>query len=311
MNNTTMKKYLPLLLMAALMISTQSKADEFRRKIKDGDDDMSEVNGRVRRAGGVLTCGYDTVSKQTYAIGMTFKNIQLSKYQNVDSAWIQFSSGFNSDDSLNMLITISAIPSKDFSSDSFSVTGADKVAGTQWHSRRFFSRLARSKFSRTVNIASLINVATNSDKWQYGSNINIVIQAIPDTVWNEDSTIGFRRHALRMMESRETQTNNVVHWPEFFAYYTPNSVGDRFTPSAAVYPNPARNVVNIEWTQENESTANFELISSNGKISQSTNMRLNVGLNTKNLDVSDVSPGMYILRITDGNMILRKRVIVE
>lgn len=306
-----MKKQLPLLMMIAMLLSTLSYADEFRRKIKNGEDDMTEANGRVGQKGDVLTVGYDTASKKTFSIGMTFRNIQLRKYQNVDSAWVQFSAGGPHNDSINMIITVTSIPAKDFTTDSFSVTSADAIGGTQWYSRRFFQRLARSKFTRTVDLAPLINVVTNSEQWKPGGDMNIVIQAIPDTVWNEDSTVGFRRHAMRTMESWETSTLDAVHWPEFFAYYTPNSVGEPSKEALGAYPNPVKKSLFVEWSQQREGTATIELVGSNGKVIHVSNVQSNVGQNTKNLDVSDITSGVYLLRLTDGDMILRKRIIVE
>ncbi len=68
-----------------------------------------------------------------------------------------------------------------------------------------------------------------------------------------------------------------------------------------LYPNPAKNMVNVNTNLENYK---IEMFTSEGK-------KVFEGTNTKTLEISKFSPGLYIVKISSGNKIDRRKLIIN
>jgi len=71
---------------------------------------------------------------------------------------------------------------------------------------------------------------------------------------------------------------------------------------ATLYPNPAiSNQVYIEYTSESESNVQLSLMDSNGKILLQQNTAVNYGLNKIVFNYPDLSKGLYLIQLKDGD----------
>ncbi len=74
-----------------------------------------------------------------------------------------------------------------------------------------------------------------------------------------------------------------------------------------IYPNPVNDVITIKFINFGNSKIEVLLIDLLGKIRK--RMEMNIENNTMDLPVRGLPPGIYFLKITDGNIIVVKRVI--
>lgn len=78
--------------------------------------------------------------------------------------------------------------------------------------------------------------------------------------------------------------------------------------SLNVYPNPARNIVNVNYTMDAEEAVSFEIYNMVGnKVYEISNGYQTAGSYAQQLNISGLSNGMYFLRITAGdNQVIKK-----
>lgn len=74
-----------------------------------------------------------------------------------------------------------------------------------------------------------------------------------------------------------------------------------------IYPNPIKNYVSIELKSKIENNASIKLIDINGRIVINENLTSNI----KNIDLSKINSGIYILEIENGKEKLVKKLIKE
>ena len=91
--------------------------------------------------------------------------------------------------------------------------------------------------------------------------------------------------------------------------------GSRFKVEAAsvvVYPNPAKDLLNVEFVMENNGPADLQLVTMQGiTVSIMTLADAKPGLNKAMLDVSHLPNGAYILRVTGEGILETVMVIVN
>ena len=81
--------------------------------------------------------------------------------------------------------------------------------------------------------------------------------------------------------------------------------------SLKVYPNPARSIVNINYTMEIEESVNLEIYNMVGnKVMEINNGYQGSGTYSQELNISSLSNGMYFLRILAGETQVIKKIQV-
>ena len=77
-----------------------------------------------------------------------------------------------------------------------------------------------------------------------------------------------------------------------------------------IYPNPAKNVVNIDFPYSNTEPTNLSFYDLTGKLI--LNKRFIGVYNYENIDISSLSSGYYIIQLQSGNgKINRQKLLVE
>ena len=74
-----------------------------------------------------------------------------------------------------------------------------------------------------------------------------------------------------------------------------------------LYPNPATGFINFGFTSSKEGLANVQIVNSDGKLLKQSTVRITKGYNLVKIPVNDMRPGMYLLRMNKGEMIITKR----
>jgi hypothetical protein len=82
---------------------------------------------------------------------------------------------------------------------------------------------------------------------------------------------------------------------------------DKVVLTPSIYPNPAHSFIVVSYLLLDKSKSVFELLDVTGKVLQS---KL-ISENLTNVDISDLAKGVYIIKITDNNGVLVRRVIKE
>ena len=81
-----------------------------------------------------------------------------------------------------------------------------------------------------------------------------------------------------------------------------------------LYPNPAKNVINMEYINHSDGKVRISLLDANGTMVQElqTMKEVNTGMNSFNADISKVQSGLYIIALesANGDRIIQK-IIVE
>jgi len=79
------------------------------------------------------------------------------------------------------------------------------------------------------------------------------------------------------------------------------------------YPNPAIDVLNIDFNSEKPDVVKLLIINNLGQVFRNENWNLNVGFNQKKLDILDLSSGIYFLTLqdSDGQLLEQKTIVKE
>ncbi len=70
-----------------------------------------------------------------------------------------------------------------------------------------------------------------------------------------------------------------------------------FAADVNIYPNPVSNVLNIDFMSENAKPAAYQLTDMSGKVMIEGNFESSLGMSNYNLNISDLTAGVYILRL--------------
>jgi hypothetical protein len=77
-----------------------------------------------------------------------------------------------------------------------------------------------------------------------------------------------------------------------------------------LYPNPASEFVMLQFNSIVEGSANVQILNSTGQMVKSSSVTLTKGFNQLQISMSDVRPGMYLLKINHGELNLIKRFVI-
>jgi len=81
--------------------------------------------------------------------------------------------------------------------------------------------------------------------------------------------------------------------------------------SLTVFPNPATNRLTLQLSAEEIQKHEIELLDMNGKIVLVTRLFTQQGVNRKVLDISNLSPGIYLLRVISENEVITKKIAIR
>ena len=76
-----------------------------------------------------------------------------------------------------------------------------------------------------------------------------------------------------------------------------------------VYPNPAKEFINVEFSGLNDENISIEIIDVFGKVIEKVNEKNENGI--FNLNVSSLAAGYYLLKISSGNSVIQKKIIIS
>jgi hypothetical protein len=79
----------------------------------------------------------------------------------------------------------------------------------------------------------------------------------------------------------------------------------------AVYPNPAKEILNIEIQSTEVMQAEIQLQSIDGRIVYQGIIDLNTTRMNHNINVSEFNSGMYILLVRGQDLLYRKKIVIE
>ena len=81
--------------------------------------------------------------------------------------------------------------------------------------------------------------------------------------------------------------------------------------NSLVYPNPSKDIVNVDFYQSNASNVEVTIISADGKVIYNSNEYKGSGLQQLNINVAEYSEGMYFLKIKNSDGQIVKKLSVE
>ncbi|MDD3875605.1 MAG: T9SS type A sorting domain-containing protein [Bacteroidales bacterium] len=86
-----------------------------------------------------------------------------------------------------------------------------------------------------------------------------------------------------------------------------NSIGN----SLSMYPNPSNGFVNFQITLDKSEALNMEILDITGRIVYNDVLNLRQGLNTKAMNLSFLSQGIYIINLKNDNVNLNRKLILN
>ena len=87
--------------------------------------------------------------------------------------------------------------------------------------------------------------------------------------------------------------------------------GQTGTMSMVAYPNPTHELLNVEFTSENNENAIIRLVDAAGRVVYSDSIDATEGANSAAINVSSFAKGVYLLQLESSNHLEKIRVIVE
>ncbi|MCX6250409.1 MAG: YCF48-related protein [Bacteroidetes bacterium] len=102
-------------------------------------------------------------------------------------------------------------------------------------------------------------------------------------------------------------------WSAVWSFTTLNTIGieENGITSITMYPNPATNRIFIKLDSRESRSVQFTLIDFIGKIVMEKQFGLLKGENEKEISLSSIGRGIYIVRLTFGNSTVNQRIVIE
>ena len=107
---------------------------------------------------------------------------------------------------------------------------------------------------------------------------------------------------------RATSWTPLVFWTQ------PNTIrleGGTVINNLDVYPNPSRDIFNVNFTSEDIQNLEVRIINVIGEVVYTENLNQFVGEYTKQVDLSTYTKGVYFLEITTDNGVINKKLILQ
>lgn len=78
-----------------------------------------------------------------------------------------------------------------------------------------------------------------------------------------------------------------------------------------MYPNPAKNNLNIEFNSTSSQTVNIDIFNNLGQLVYTSRENVNAGRNIINMNISTLTPGIYTIKISDNKTNMVNKLIIE
>ena len=223
-------------------------------------------------------------------------DIFIAKYTPTGNfVWVKQAGSNNDDDCLTMCNTLNneffiGGNFKDtafFNNDSIvSIGNSDMYIAKFDSSGNFFF----AKSFGSINIDNCSSVAfSNSEKLYATGTYNNML------FWENDSLPGYGNDDIFLAQMSDVLVSS----------YLQNNIID-----CTIFPNPANNFINIIIHNVNNKAA-IQLVDLFGKVISQNEITLNSNYTYKQLDVSNLQKGMYILKISSAKGIISKKVIIN
>jgi len=96
-------------------------------------------------------------------------------------------------------------------------------------------------------------------------------------------------------------TGSVADWVVEFDDTNDQNTGYEYSVRFGIYPVPASQHLNVEYFSEKANPANIEILSNDGKMLMSEKAALQEGLNTIQMNITDLSAGHYHIRMYNAD----------
>ncbi len=140
-----------------------------------------------------------------------------------------------------------------------------------------------------LRVASWVQDFTTGEVWQ-SENASITVVAEPVLNWTEEVVDGVTIYTI-----------DGVEYEDFNGVIAPLGTTDIFGATVAVFPNPAKDVLNVTGVSSNATVAIYDAIG---------RMVRNQAIQNNGINVADLNTGVYNLVIIDGEQRTTKRVSV-
>lgn len=109
-------------------------------------------------------------------------------------------------------------------------------------------------------------------------------------------------------------SNSNTNFQGWEATYVVDNVGieeNNLISKVKIYPNPANNLLHVQFENQSSESTVFNLYNSTGKLIQSQSIQVFPGSNDAVIDVSGFAPGLYFLEMYCGQSTLTRKVTVQ
>ena len=130
--------------------------------------------------------------------------------------------------------------------------------------------------------------------------------------WTGDSIVVTDVHAHIQLEAGEYRlyTDKKLSTPEYVGLSEWKSSGEKL--NMDLYPNPATTEVTLVVEGKNGGEADIVLLDLTGKkVKDLAGLRIHEGLNTYRLNIAGIQPGLYFVKMTDGQQSSVKKLIIR
>ena len=120
------------------------------------------------------------------------------------------------------------------------------------------------------------------------------------------------KYFWRMRAFSDSQLPDTSSWGDVWNFTTqaPTGIGENGISASSIYPNPASGKVNIKFEVEEPGTLQLEIIDLLGSRFLREETTVISGINMREIDLSNLSKGIYIVRLTyDGNIVNHKLIV--
>ncbi|HEX6892293.1 MAG TPA: T9SS type A sorting domain-containing protein, partial [Chryseolinea sp.] len=178
-----------------------------------------------------------------------------------------------------------------------------------------------SNASLTILLGDIYgNLPSEYDLYVY--NKNLVLIGSSATTATEAVTVNARGKNLRFYI--KVVSENGTYVPQCYPLVAEISESSRPTVSASapinevheekskalLYPNPASEFVYLNFNSPKEGLINIQIVNSIGQLVKQIPVNAINGHNQFKIQVADIRPGMYILRIKKGDLILTRKFVI-
>ena len=130
----------------------------------------------------------------------------------------------------------------------------------------------------------------------------------PSRISHPASLIHFTLNENPLSELADGQ-GNVIYGAKLAM---PDAIGNGEMDIVNIYPNPAVSILNIEFVLQEECHVNLELVNLQGApVMKSDLGLLGAGLQTKQLELGELAPGVCFLHMTMGEQMVVKKVVIR